>query len=251
MKIKINNLDTYFEVYGKGKNVLILHGWGDSSQSWQRTAEYLAVQNRVFILDLPGFGNSEKPPNNWNTTSYVNFVENFIKSLEIDEIILLGHSFGGKIASGYAGKYPKTVKKLILVAAQGLEKKSFQTKIKIAFYKLLKKGVEILGLGKSKHYQNLLSKFGSPDYQNAGRMRRIMVNVVNDEIESQLGKIKAPTMIVWGDKDEQLSLKTSKEFKKKISNSFIKIVWGASHFPQLEDPKTFHALLFQFINENR
>ena len=113
----MNIKDVYvnFIQYGNksGKNIVLLHGWGQNIEMMDPIGNKLKKNNRVIIVDLPGFGLSEEPKSVWTLSDYVSCIKTLLDSLNVKNPILIGHSFGGKISILYASKYK--VDKLILL----------------------------------------------------------------------------------------------------------------------------------------
>lgn len=249
MKAKIANLNINFEFLGSGANIIILHGWQDNITNWYQVQRLLAKNYRIFLLDLPGFGKSENPKSIWGVKEYALFVSSFVKELEIKKPIVVGHSFGGMIAAHFAANNSKSVKKLILISSAGVKSRSSFVNFKINIFKIGGIFFKLAGLSNSKYENSLKSKIGSRDYKSAKELRETFKKVVNQSIEISLSKIKAQTLILWGDKDKELNLSLSKVFKKNIPNSHIKVLWGTGHFPHIEAPKLLAKSIHQFINE--
>jgi len=246
MIIKVKGIKTNFEVLGDGKNIIILHGWGDNLRSWHNVQNLLSKKFRVFTIDLPGFGQSDLPKLPWGIQNYSKFLRDFISELEIKKPILIGHSFGGKITAYFASENSDLLNKIILVSAQGVESKSIRAKIKIVIFKLLKKIFILFGLKTDQ----LSQKFGSRDYRKAGKLRNTFIKIVNQNIKDRLPRIKIPTLIIWGDKDKELSVKNSKMFEKLIPNSKTRIVWNTGHFCHIEQGQTLVRLITNFVDEH-
>ena len=92
--------------------IVYLHGWGQNIEMMEPIAKPFTDNNRLIIIDLPGFGASEEPNTVWSLEDYAKMVNSLLESLNIKEPNLIGHSFGGKISLLYASKYK--VEKLIL-----------------------------------------------------------------------------------------------------------------------------------------
>ena len=132
------NKYVYFEKTGSGNPIILLHGWGASSTIFESITNILKTKYTIYTIDLPGFGKSDEPDKPYNLDDYVDLLYQFIIDLDIYNPILLGHSFGGRIAIKFASLY--NVSKLILVDSAGLKQKNFiKTKTKILLYKLKKK----------------------------------------------------------------------------------------------------------------
>ena len=183
MQIKVQGLNVNYIQYGKGKDILLLHGWGQNIEMMKPLGDNFSDRFRITILDLPGFGKSEEPKTVWSLEDYVEMIHSLLDSLGIKKVSLIGHSFGGKLSIIYASKYD--VDRVVLLASPyKVSKQELSTKQKI-----LKGMKKIPGL-------NLLAdsmkKFvGSTDYKNASpMMRKILVNHINTDAVENCKKIK-------------------------------------------------------------
>lgn len=240
MQIIVNGVLTNYQKVGTGnKNLLILHGWGRSLNEWLPIARQLNNYTS-YIIDLPGFGSSPRPQESWTIYNYAEFVETLIKKLEIEEPVLVGHSFGGRIGI-ILGTKKDIVSKLILVDAAGIEKRSTTTKIKISLFKTSK-----LFLPKPLvlKFRNIL---GSPDYKTAGHMRDIFLKTINEDLTYLLPKINMETVLIWGNNDKEVPLWKAKLMRKLIPHATLRIVWGAGHSPELEKPREFMDILKDYL----
>jgi len=264
MKVKVNNLIINFECYNFSQNktdvpfLVFLHGWQRSLGDFRLIGENLkSAGYNVLLLDLPGFGQSSLPLEPWTIGDYADFLKEFLeKLLKLDfnnyqsspSIILIGHSFGGRIAIKFTAKYPQIVKKLILIASGGVKNKSTKNLIYKIIAKIFKNIFKILGL--SKLYIFLASNFSSPDYfQAQGVMKQIFINAINEDLVFQAQKIKAPTLIIWGQEDEQLPVKDAFILQNAIEGSRCEIFKDAGHFLFLEKEDEFLKVISQFINQ--
>ena len=246
MQTVIDNVLLNYEILGnKKKNtILILHGWGRTKAEWFQTGKMLSDKYKVVLLDLPGFGGSlSMSKSSYDIYDYANLVNKFVKKLKINKLILLGHSFGGKISIVVASKN-KTVQKLILVGSSGLKNKNRVLKIKKALLTILNTILSFLPI-KTK---DLLASFvRSKDYQNAGELTGTFKKVVKQHITSEAKKIKIPTIIIWGEYDREVTLAMAKKLKDLISNSHLRIVWGSGHSPHLEKADSFYKILRDYL----
>jgi len=111
--IRINGLDTFYQPEGQGDSIVLLHGWGTSSQSLAGVAACLAPVSRVLSVDLPGFGWSQAPAAAWGTADYADHVRQLLDAIGVATAVLLGHSFGGRVAIQLASHHPHRVSRLI------------------------------------------------------------------------------------------------------------------------------------------
>lgn len=219
---------------GKVQDLLILHGWGGSLQEWQGIAGNLSQKYRVWSLDFPGFGGSPKPANDWGIYEYADFVKDFIQEYKIKDPIVMGHSFGGRVA------ILSKASRLVLIDAAGL-------RIKTVIAGICGLISDKLGFLKKYVPANFNNFFGSADYKSAGPMRKIFVKTVNQDLSKEMIKVECPTLIIWGEKDWMLPISQAREIKKLIRDSMIRVVWGADHWPHLSKPKEFLEILNEYI----
>ena len=94
---KIRNLDINYIQYGKGQDIILLHGWGQNIQMMDPLGKNFADKFKITILDFPGFGSSQEPDYAYNISDYVELLHDLIKELKIENPIIIGHSFGGRV----------------------------------------------------------------------------------------------------------------------------------------------------------
>ena len=235
---KIKDLDINYIQYGKGKDIVLLHGWGQNIQMMDPLGKNLSDNFKITILDLPGFGSSEIPKFAYTINDYTELLHEFLENLDIKNPILIGHSFGGRIAINYSASYP--VNKLVLFGSPFIvrEKKG----LKVQILKTLKK---------IKIFDNLAevakNHMGSEDYKAAnGVMREILVQTVNTDLTSSARKIKAPTLLIWGENDEAVPVSEAKLLEKNISDSAL-IVLPGTHYCYLENLGRVISILEHFL----
>ena len=235
----------YFDKSGSGDPIILLHGWGVNSSIFNSIVELLNKKYLVYVIDLPGFGKSEEPDDYYTLDNYVDLLYQFIIDKNIQNPIILGHSFGGRIAIKYASLYH--VNKLILIDSAGLKPKNyFQIKTKILIYKLKKKYYKL-----TKNvikYNDLLLNCGCNDYKNASQVMKKTLSVVTKEyLDSLLKLITCDTLIIWGKKDEVTPYYHATKLKKKIKNAGLVTLEGVGHFPFIESKKTFNKILKSYL----
>ena len=120
MYITINRQVIYYQKVGKGKNLILLHGWGMDVSSFWQMVDFLKDNFTLWLIDLPGFGKSDLPKKTFTISDYAKIVAEFIKKNRIKKPALFGHSYGGKITIKLAVLYPNLIDKLILEASSGI-----------------------------------------------------------------------------------------------------------------------------------
>lgn len=234
--MKIN----YLQFGKRGQPIIFLHGWQQNSRSFSTLVPFLYKNYRLFLLDLPGFGKSEFPPIDFSSFDYAKVIIEWIKKKRLKEVILVGHSFGGKIAAIITAQEPNLVSKLILIASAGIPhpKKYYRFK-KIIPSRLIKKIPFCLR-----------SVFVSRDYKQAGKLLPIFKNIVKEDLRPIFSRINIPTLIIWGKNDKELSVKDGKKIHQLIKKSKLTITAGG-HFPFWENPQKAAKLINQFIKNER
>jgi pimeloyl-ACP methyl ester carboxylesterase len=228
-----------------GKKALVfLHGWRSRGLVWKDVADKINNQEfAVYMLDLPGFGSSPKPRNPFSVGDYADVVAEFIKKLKLNNVILIGHSFGGRVAIKLLAMYPDSAEKLVLVDSAGvgvgkIREASFLAKIAKPFFK----PNFMQGL-KKKIYK----KIGAEDYVATPQLKETFLKVINEDLSGQLAQIDKPTLIVWGKDDKETPLESGKIINGKIKNSKLVVLENAGHFSFLDKPKEFFGELVKFI----
>ncbi len=234
-----------YKITGKGDDVvLFLHGYGGSIESFSAVAQTLTKEHKVILLDLFGFGKTPYPNRLMDTYDYALQIYLLLKELNLSEVSIVAHSFGGRLAIILSSCFDINVTKLVLVSSAGLKPKhGIAYRIKIFNYKLCKKLVK-LKLLKPK----CLNKFGSEEYKQLSNLqKKSYVKIVNQDLLYLLPKVKTNTLLVWGTKDKSTPLYMAKRFKKHLPNNGLILYENGSHFCYLENFINFCAVLHSFL----
>ena len=227
MKININNLNINYIQYGEGKDIILLHGWGQNIEMMKPLGDNFSDRFRVTILDLPGFGESEEPKETWTIDKYEELLEEFIKELKIKKPIVIGHSFGGRLAIRYSARNP--IDKLVLFGSPCIRVNE-ELPLHVKILKGLKK---IPGLNSFGEYMK--KYIGSRDYKAASPiMRQTLVEVVNEDLSKYAREIEEPTLLIWGDHDDEAPLNEAQELEKIMLDAALVVLPG-THYAYLEN----------------
>lgn len=234
IKTNIDGIDISYEKNGTGYPILLLHGWGANKNTFSRLSSNLSDRFTVYSLDLPGFGESEigLPLSLYEVAD---ILYHFCVKLEIERPILLGHSYGGRIAIIYASKYP--IKKLVLVSAAGIKQDlTLKKKVSVRIYKLLKKC-------------KIKVNMGSKDYIDSDNVKRkMLVNAVNCDLSADMKSIHdVETLLIYGNEDTTTPLSIARAIEKNIEGSALVTIENSGHFPYLEQPTVFQLILDSFL----
>lgn len=246
MNISVRDINVnYFDIGSGEETVLMLHGWASNIELFRPSAEVVASKYRVVAPDMPGAGETAEPPAVWTVDDYTDFIIEFISALGLKKIILLGHSFGGRIIIKLANRsdLPFDISKIILVDSAGIrpsksaERQSFEAAGKVIKKFMPKKAVE-----------KLQYMFGSEDYVQASPlMKQILVNVVNEDLTDLLPGIKQSTLLIWGTADTSTPLSDAKTMEKLIPDAGLAEMQGLGHFAFVQNPSLYIAILSSFL----
>ena len=233
--------------------IVILYGWGSSSQSFQLIKEILARKGfLVYVPDLPGFGKAQPPPQAWTVDDYTDFVWQFIQSQKIDRFYLFGHSFGGRVGIKFAIKYPEKLAGLILCDAAGVTPRP---KIKTLMFRFLSEiGNRIFSISFLKIFRPLARKFvyflaRERDYYflKNKTMKETFRKIIEEDLTPFLSQIQVRSLIIWGEKDKMTPINDAYKINRGIPNSQLKILENIGHSPYLEAPEILAEIIEKFI----
>lgn len=238
MTISIREKNINYIQYGSGEDIVLLHGWGQNIEMMKPLGDCFP-NKKITILDFPGFGDSSNLDHAYTIYDYVEILEEFLEKLNIKKPIIMGHSFGGRVAIIYASR--NDVEKLVLFGAPCIRnyKKSKKEE-------LLKKIKKLPGMDKIGEYAK--KYIGSTDYRNATPiMRETLVNVVNEDLTEYAKKITCPTLLIWGTLDDQAPIEDAKELESLLKDGALITLEGYTHYAYLEALPQVNNILHNFI----
>lgn len=247
--LDINGVHLRYEKSGEGTPFILLHGWGCNLETVRSIAKTASTFHEVYNIDLPGFGESSEPSSVWGVEEYTTLIETFIQTLGLENPIIAGHSFGGRIGILLSSR--NQVKKLILIDAAGVKpKRKLKYYFKVYRYKTAKLIVKTV-LSKSRAdrvIDSMRSKKGSADYNAASpMMKTILSKVVNEDLKHVMNSIKAPTLLIWGENDTATPIGDAKIMEKLIPEAGLVTFENAGHYSFLDNPYGFNAVLTSFL----
>ncbi|MEO8610332.1 MAG: alpha/beta hydrolase [Chloroflexota bacterium] len=237
--IEIDSIKIVQKIAGEGLPVLLLHGWGANiSLVWPLAERLVTLGYKVYVLDLPGFGDSENPPAAWSVHDYVNFVLAYLDYYQLDKIYLFGHSFGGRLSLVLGAEHPERIIKMALADSAGVrEKPSSSGQMRLKTFRFVQNSLRKIGMsGQADNLREWYTdKYGSADYKAAkGIMRETFVKVVNEDLLPFAARVKPSTLLFWGDQDADTPLSQGQLLEKTIPDAGL-VVWeGAGHYSYLE-----------------
>jgi pimeloyl-ACP methyl ester carboxylesterase len=249
--------------------VILVHGVGDdASDIWTKLIPVLEKQYRVIYFDLPGFGRSDKLDAIYSPDNYAKFIKWVYDTYVDGPMYLIGHSMGGAISLCYAGTYPQTLHRLILVDAAGILHRTAFTKslasikkTEISKFKLFQDEIDLLSrfietnlLGETQQY---LPKDISLILENSFLRSKLLnspqkiasLTLIYADLTGQISNIEVPVFIIWGEKDAIAPLRTGKMLSYIIPGSSLNIMPNLSHNPMIDRPSDFNNLIVKGLSE--
>ena len=250
----------HYEVYGRGKPVILLHGWLGSWGLWQETMGFLGRYYRTYALDFWGFGESGKKRETYAVQDFVSLVNQFMEQLGIMHAPLVGHSMGGTVSLSVAIRYPERVSKVVVVGSP-IVGSSLALPLKLAGYRPIAFMLFNM-MGTFRFVMKVVSPIICRDERFAEMMDRDLsrttvesflrsiASLRRTDLRPMLDQVKVPAMGIYGDRDVIVHPKQWQPMLKGISHAHIERFPLAGHFPMLEEPQQFSEKLKLFLDQD-
>jgi len=237
--ISIQNKKVHYQTWGRGEPFLFVHGWGGSIQSLTPLAKLFASTNKSFLVDLPGFGETENPDPDWGIKEYTDVIVKLINELHLKNVIYFGHSFGGALGIYLSANYPNIIDKLILCGAsykRNTDKQKIPEFVRVFFDNIpfLKKLV----------YKIF---FPTSDLLMFPQLESNFKKIVAEDLTNLLKKIKIDTLILWAENDTETPVENAHELQKKIKHSVLKIFPDTTHNLPIKNPELLFPQIKKFL----
>ncbi len=220
--------------------LVFLHGWGHSRAQWEQIAGMFSTAYKTVLYDLPGFGNEAPPEETWGVSEYALWVKDRIEKEGLTNVILVGHSFGGRISSVLAAERPTWLKAVVLYGAPCLYRPSYKVRVLNTVGRLV---------GKLPIPETLRKKYRGDEENDASDygMRAIWRKVVTFDQTELVKNISVPTLLIWGEVDEEAPLRIGKELETLIPHATLSVIPNGGHSVHLEQPTLFYGILKRFF----
>jgi pimeloyl-ACP methyl ester carboxylesterase len=241
--IVIQNIITSYYDIGEGETVIIyLHGWKSTKESFLKCAELLKDDFRIIGVDLPGFGQTPWPTSAWDIDSYANFVRDFIQKLSLKNVVIAGHSMGGRVMPVLAND--PEVKAVIALGAAGLPQREFKVKVLKSISRFLRK------TGLIHLLPNVIrQKFRSKDFnESSGIQKETIIKILNQDMTEDIRNIQKPTLLIWGTEDDQSPVWMGYKWNELVKNSELRILENCGHFCERDFPELTAQYIRDFIS---
>lgn len=248
----------HYETLGRGRPVLLLHGWLGSWSLWRPTIEILSKEFKTYALDFFGFGESFDRSAKFTVDSFVNSVDQFMDRLGIPKAAIIGHSMGGTVALGAAVRYPERVVKTAVIGSP-IEGNSLNLLLKFSGYRGF---AHVIWTTPAllKLFLRIYAFFIARDGRQLGRMFvediskistesffRSIATLRETDLRGEIGQIKSPILGIYGRNDRIVDPGQFKTLKQCAPHSQIEWFESSGHFPMLDDSDHFHSTIIDFL----
>ena len=251
MKLIVDSLMTEYMDEGEGPTLLFLPGWMNTLHNFNELASRLKSEYRIVRLDLPGFlgGGTETPPSDWHVRDYAAFVEAFIEKIRLTSYVLVGHSFGGRVAIKGVAQGMLRPSRLVLIGSAGIAKgRTFRNRF---FTVVAKIGKVLLYVPPfyfwRKQIRRKLYELLRSDYLAAGALSQVYLNAIREDLTEYMRKISIPTLLIWGSEDKMTPLADGRLYAELIKNSRLEVLPGAGHSVYRERTDDVARLIKEFV----
>ena len=223
---------------GRGKDLVFLHGYLASKESFYPQIEYFSQFYRVTALDFPGFGEAEALTSAYSVSDYADWTENFLKEAGIEKPFVIAHSFGGRVAVKCLSRSDLFERAVLCGCAGIVPKRTLKYKLRVKTYRLVKKI--------APRYAE--KKFGSAEYKSLSPlMRESYKKIVNEDLRVDAEKIRIPVLFINGEGDRETPLSSIEIYQRAIKGSQIRVLRSAGHFAHLDNPLAFNLAAEEFF----
>ncbi|MCH7800070.1 MAG: alpha/beta fold hydrolase [Chloroflexi bacterium] len=267
--IEIDGINTHYVVAGEGRPVLLIHGLGASMVVWRENIAALAERFRVYAIDLPGHGDTDKPDIEYDAESNVEFLRGFVESLGVGQIAMVGNSLGGALALMTALAHPEIVSKLALVSSGSLGREvSIWLRLPSLpiVGKLMTMGpIDSTGfmLRKALFDKSLATPELITELRRTNSLpgaREAVSKIIRNFISlwgvrrryvraRDLGRLEMPLLIIWGAEDRMIPPKHAYRAARANSRVDLHVFSSCGHMPQLERATEFNGIALEFLSE--
>ncbi|WP_102346343.1 alpha/beta fold hydrolase [Bacillus sp. Marseille-P3661] len=245
--INVRGFSIRYSTIGEGKPVVYLHDYR-GFEPLNSFLEHLAENYRIVSIELPGFGMSERPE--WLTTmeDLSFFFLDILDELDLDRVILVGHSLGGWLAADLTAKFTSRIEKLVLINAMGLH--LHEPEIPDVFMMSQEEIKRLI-----YHNPGLIEE-QDPDFLMKSRADTMTARLAwnprfhDPKLKYRLHRIDVPTLLAWGETNEFIPVEYGNAYKELISHADLVMIPECGHLPQIEQPELLYSKVASFLYDN-
>ena len=253
--------EVHFETHGRGRPVILLHGWLESWDHWLGLMQALADGYKTYALDFWGFGESGKHVSAFTVPDYVGMVDQFMERLGIETAAVVGHSMGGTVSLSLALDRPGRVESIIVVgspiagdglaliprlaARRSLAGMAWATPGSILL--LARLVSPLLAQDRDAWYHMFERDLG---WATSDSFHRSVASLRATDLRPGLGTIRVPTLGVYGQRDRIVSPRQGDLLKRHLSTADVRFFDRSGHFPMLDEPGRFYETVRTFLTRS-
>ena len=266
--VEVNGTNVHYVVAGEGSPLLLFHGLGVSVTTWRDNIAPLSGAFRVYAVDLPGHGDSDKPDIDYTIDTCAGFAAGFIESLNLDSPAVIGNSAGGTVALATALRYPHLVSRLVLVDSAALGRE-VSILIRLAAVPILGDWLvssKMLGtrllLKQTFHDQSFVTQNLIDELYRTRAMpgaRKAVLSIIRNAVDvrgvhrhvvlgDELERLKMPLMVVWGAQDQIVPVSHAYLASKSVPHARLQVFDQCGHWPHMERASDFNSTVLQFLS---
>jgi len=262
-QVSVGDLSIHYYVGGPqaAQSIVMLHGFAANKDNWLRFARDLSRDYQVLAIDLPGFGASDRPAGSYDVGTQAERLASILTALEIEQAHLIGNSMGGHIAALYAARYPERTLSLGLFNNAGVDSPQLSE-----LRQIIQRGeANPLVVRNREDFERLLQfVFVEPPYlpdslkgylasqasANSAHYDRVFKHLIERYIplEPELGKVRAPTLLLWGEQDRVLHVSSIEAMRPLLHQPSVVVMANTGHAPMIERPQQTAAHYRAFLD---
>jgi pimeloyl-ACP methyl ester carboxylesterase len=255
--VVIDDQVVHYEVFGRGKPVLFLHGWLGSWRYWYPTVEVVAGHFRTYSLDFWGFGDSRRKNTLESIQNYSEQVVRFLNELGIDRILLVGHSMGGMVALKTALDHPERIVRVATVGAP-IQGKSLSWLLKLTDVSFIANAFAQWSWLRRNLFRFFLGEASDPAVHeilddslksNASTLHFAIKSMLRTDLRPELAGLQVPALIMHGGMDDIVSSRQT-NLVRGVPMAEVCLMPASRHFPFLDEPEIFNDVLLRFLQES-
>jgi len=237
---------------GEGQVIILLHGLMGGLSNFKDVIDFFSSKNyKVIIPELPIYS---LPLKETSVTAFSDFLEDFVKFKNLNNVILLGNSLGGHIGLIFSNKNPNLVKSLILTGSSGLYENSMgESYPKRENYDYIKRKTEEVFYNPNVATKEIVDEVFETVNNRDKLVRTLSIakSAIRHNMSNDLPNIKTPTLLIWGENDLVTPPEVAVEFKSLLPNSELTWIKECGHAPMMEYPKKFNKILFNWLDQKK
>lgn len=251
----------HYEVYGRGKPVILLHGWLGTWGLWQNVMASLGQQYRTYAIDFWGFGDSGKQKSTFQVQEFILMVVQFMDQMGISSAPLIGHSMGGTVSLSIACQYPELAEKVVIIGSP-IVGTSLALPLKVAgtppiarllfsMMGLFRMGMKVASplISRGEDFPEMMDRDLSKTTMDS--FFRSISSLHRWDIREEITQVKIPVMGMFGLRDNIVNPNQWKALKQGVPHARIEIFKKAGHFIMLDEPESFTEKIFDFLRDEQ